>query len=53
VHFARTEPQSSYIVAYEVESPPEPALYLAADGEKRSIRTATTVDGSEVLLVGV
>ena len=52
VHFARTEAQSSYIVACEVESPPEPAMYLAADGEKRSIRTATTVDGTEVLLVG-
>jgi len=52
MHFARAEPQSSYIVACEVESPPEQAMYLAADGEKRSIRTATTLDGTEVLLVG-
>jgi len=52
LHFARAEPNSSYVVACEVESPPEPAMYLAADGVKRSIRTATTVDGTEVLLVG-
>jgi len=52
LHFARTEPQSSYIVACEVESPPEQAMYLAGDGDKRSIRTATTVDGTQVLLVG-
>ena len=52
LHFARAEPSSSYIVACEVEAPPEPAMYLAADGVKRSIRTATTVDGTQVLLVG-
>lgn len=50
--FARAEPQSSYIVACEVESSPEVAMYLSADGDKRSIRTATTVDGTDVLLVG-
>ncbi len=50
--FARTEPQSSYIVACEVEAPPAPGMYLAADGTKRSIRSATTGDGIDVLLVG-
>jgi len=52
LHFARCEPQSSYVIACDVEAPPTPAMYLAADGVKRSIRTATTVDGTEVLLVG-
>ncbi len=50
--FARSEPQSSYVLACVVESMPDPGMYLAADGEKRSLRSATTKDGTEVLLVG-
>ncbi|MGB3733865.1 MAG: FAD-dependent oxidoreductase [Ilumatobacter sp.] len=50
--FARSEPQSSYVLACEVESMPEPGMYLAADAVKRSLRSATTADGTEVLLVG-
>ena len=51
-YFARAEPQSSYVLACNVESMPDPGMYLAADGEKRSLRSATTMDGTEVLLVG-
>lgn len=50
--FARTEPQSSYVVGCEVDTMPIAGMYLSADGEKRSLRTATTADGTDVLLVG-
>lgn len=51
--FARAEPQSSYVVACAVENPPPPAMYLAHDGPKRSLRTAPSPDGdTDVLLVG-
>ena len=50
--FARSEPQSSYIVACELESAPEPGMYLAGDGTKRSLRSATTAGGTDVILVG-
>ena len=51
--FARTEPQSSYVVACEVEHPPPPGMYLAHDGPKRSLRTAPSPDDdTELLLVG-
>ncbi|WP_436794136.1 FAD-dependent oxidoreductase [Actinospongicola halichondriae] len=51
--FARTEPQSSYVVACEVEAPPPEGMYLAHDGPKRSLRTAPSPTGdTEVLLVG-
>ena len=51
-HFARSEPASSYVIACEVETMPEAGMFLAVDGEKRSLRSATTSDGIEVLLVG-
>lgn len=51
--FARTEPQSSYVVACEVESPPPEGMYLAHDGPKRSLRTGPSPTGdTELLLVG-
>ncbi len=50
--FARTEPESSYVIACRVENPPPAGMYLAADGPKRSLRTASGPDGSELLLVG-
>ncbi len=51
--FARTEPQSSYVVACDVEDMPPTGMYLAHDGPKRSLRTAPSPDGTtELLLVG-
>ncbi len=50
--FARCPPESSYVVACAVESPPPPGMYLSHDGPKRSMRTAHGPDGEEVLLVG-
>lgn len=51
--FARAEPQSSYVIACDVESMPPEGMYLAHDGPKRSLRTAPSPSGEgEVLLVG-
>lgn len=51
-HFARCEPQSSYVVACEIESDAPDGMFLSADGPKRSLRTARTADGTDVILVG-
>lgn len=51
--FARTEPQSSYVLACEVESMPPEGMFLSYDGPTRSLRTAPTPTGDgDVLLVG-
>ena len=51
--FARTEPQSSYVVACDVEAMPPEGMFLSHDGPKRSLRTAPAPDdGRPLLLVG-
>jgi glycine/D-amino acid oxidase-like deaminating enzyme len=49
--FARTQPQSSYLVAMRAEGPVPSAMYLSADASTRSLRTAADGDGT-LLLVG-
>lgn len=50
--FARAEPESSYVVACQVDELPPAGMYLAHDGPKRSLRTAPGPDGEDLLLVG-
>ncbi len=39
--FARTEPQSSYVIACDVRNLPPTGMYLSGDGPTRSLRTAS------------
>ncbi len=50
--FARSVPQSSYVVACEVDELPAAGMYLSADDPKRSLRTAKGSGGRTLLLVG-
>ena len=50
--FARCVPQSSYVVACEVEALPAAGMYLSTDDPKRSLRTAKGPEGRTLLLVG-
>lgn len=49
--FARAEPQSSYLVALDVDGPIPQSMSLSVDDPSRSLRTAP-VDGRTLLLVG-
>ncbi len=50
--FARSAARSSHVVVCEVDRTPPEGMYLSDDGPTRSLRTATSADGAEVLLVG-
>ena len=49
--FADLEPSRSYLVAYELEAPPQ-TMALSAGSPSLSVRDAHTADGRPVLLVG-
>ena len=49
--FARLEPQRSYCIACESDSIPQ-GMYISAGSPTRSLRSATTPDGRELLIVG-
>ena len=52
LHFAKLEPERSYLVSYAGVVDPPRGMYLSVDQPSRSLRTATGPDGSEQLLVG-
>lgn len=49
--FARAEPKSSYLIALRANGPLPHGMYLSADPDSRSLRTARGPDG-DLLLVG-
>jgi glycine/D-amino acid oxidase-like deaminating enzyme/nitrite reductase/ring-hydroxylating ferredoxin subunit len=51
LHFARLEPQRSYVLAFRFPGPIPQGMYLSADQPSRSLRTVTA-DGEVLLLVG-
>jgi len=52
LHFARLEPLRSYALAFAVDGPVPSGLYLSADADTRSLRTAEDLsDGGSLRLV--
>ncbi|MFF1632429.1 FAD-dependent oxidoreductase [Leifsonia sp. NPDC058248] len=52
LYFAKLEPLRSYLTAFAVPGAIPRGMYLSADAPTRSLRTAPTPDGRELLLVG-
>ena len=52
LHFARLEPVRSYVIAVPRPAGAPRSMSISIDEPVRSLRTATTDDGEEVLLVG-
>ncbi|UVI27484.1 FAD-dependent oxidoreductase [Paenibacillus spongiae] len=52
LYFARLHAERAYVLAAKVQESYPGGMYLSADNPKRSIRSVTSTDGEQLLLIG-